>query len=72
MLVRHAAAAGGFQAAPLMQAVSHRMTLEETQQAFELVAGMMSGEAGEAEECTCVHIYPSAAETGLRNRTTFD
>ena len=41
-------------------------------QAFELVAGMMSGEAGEAEECTCVHIYPSAAETGLRNRTTFD
>ena len=49
-----------------MNAISHRMTLEETQLAFELVAGMMGGAAGEAEECTGVHVYPSAAETGLR------
>ena len=42
------------------------MTLEEVQHALELVAGTMEMTAYEADECTHMHLYPSAADTGLR------
>ena len=50
---------------------THRMTLEDAQRAFELVAATMSATPSPAaNECSPpVHLYPSTAETSLRNTT---
>jgi len=64
--------AGGYHAVPVTKAIAtHRMTLEDAQRAFELVAATMAATPGPAaNECSPpVHLYPSTAETSLRNTT---
>ena len=65
-----AAQAGGYHAVAVTKAIAtHRMTLEDAQRAFELVAATMHATPSPAaNECTPpVHLYPSTGETSLRN-----